>query len=216
MEQLINQALFIASGILLSLQLLIGGISIGLVLGTLASICRYQGRMQFLINKIISVLRGTPLLLQLSFIYFAAPSVLGIKLNILQAGVITFGLNSSAYIAEILRGGIESIPKGQFEAAKTLQIPAFYMWKDIILPQVVRNVLPAIVNEVIALLKETALISTIGGMDIMRRAQAVAAEQFTYFTPLCIAGVYYYLLVYLLEKLGRTFEKRKEGHHAQD
>ncbi len=88
------------------------------------------------------------------------------------------------------------MPKGQFEAAASLHIPAWYMWKDIILPQVVKNALPALINETIALLKETALISTIGGMDLMRNAQSVSAEHFTYFLPLCIAGFYYYMLVY--------------------
>jgi polar amino acid transport system permease protein len=211
-EELAQHALFIATGILFTLQLLFGGISIGLILGTLASILKYQGIMKFFINRIISIIRGTPLILQLSFVYFAAPNILGLKLSILQAGIITFGLNSSAYISEILRSGIENLPKGQFEAAKTLQIPKFYMWKDIILPQVIKNVLPSMINEVIALLKETALISTIGGMDIMRRAQAVAAEQFTYFTPLCIAGAYYYVLVLILEHLGKKLEKG--GAHA--
>jgi polar amino acid transport system permease protein len=118
-----------------------------------------------------------------------------------------FGLNSSAYIAEILRAGIENIPKGQFEAAQTLEIPCYYMWKDIILPQVIKNILPAMVSEVIALLKETALIATIGGMDIMRSAQTIAAEQFTYFIPLCIAGAYYYALVLIIEYVGKIAEK---------
>lgn len=207
MDLISKEILFIGEGIFLTLQLLIGGILIGLILGTLASICRYSGKMKFFIERMVSLLRGTPLLLQLSFVYFATPGLLGIKLSVLQAGVITFGLNSSAYISEILRAGIESIPPGQFEAARTLQIPKFYMWKDIILPQVLKNVLPALINEVIALLKETALISTIGGMDIMRRSQAVAAEQFTYFLPLCIAGAYYYLLVFLLERLAQKLGK---------
>lgn len=125
------------------------------------------------------------------------------KLSIITAGILTFGLNSSAYVAEILRSGIESLPKGQCEAARTLEIPGFYMWKDIILPQVIKNILPAMVSEVITLLKETALITTIGGVDIMRTAQILAAEKFTYFMPLCIAGVYYYSLVLLVEYLGK-------------
>jgi polar amino acid transport system permease protein len=147
-------------------------------------------------------------------VYFAIPTLFGLKISILSAGLITFGFNSSAYIAEIIRAGIQSVPRGQFEAAKTLQIPNFYIWKDIILPQVIQNILPAMVNEMIALLKETALISTIGGMDIMRRAQSIAAEQFTYFIPLCIAGCYYYLLVLGIEYLGKKIEKRwRYAHH---
>ena len=214
MAELTQQLLFVGTGIILTLQLLIGGLSIGLVLGTLLSLLRYNGIASMLITQLVSVLRGTPLLLQLSFIYYVVPTFLGIKLTVITAGIISFGLNSSAYIAEILRSGIENLPKGQFEAAQTLQIPSFYMWKDLILPQVIKNILPAMISEVIALLKETALIATIGGMDIMRRAQTLAAEQFTYFLPLCLAGCYYYGLVLLIESIGKKLEKR--GSHANN
>jgi polar amino acid transport system permease protein len=206
-EELIAHILFIGRGITLTLQLLGCGILIGLVFGTIFSVLRYKGIGVIVINRLISILRGTPLILQLSFVYFSTPGLLGIKLNIVTAGILTFGLNSSAYVAEILRAGIESLPKGQFEAAKTLRIPNFYTWKDIILPQVIRNILPAMISEVVALLKETALITTIGGMDIMRLAQTLAAEQFTYFMPLCIAGAYYYALVLCIEYAGKRIEK---------
>lgn len=207
MEELTQNLLFIGQGILLTLELMAGGLAIGLILGSLLAILKYNGFANTLISRFISVIRGTPLILQLSFIYFAVPTLIGLKANILVAGILTFGLNSSAYIAEILRSGIEHLPKGQFEAAKTLQIPSFYLWKDIVLPQVIKNILPALINEMIALLKETALISTIGGMDLMRKAQSIAAEQFTYFLPLVIAGCYYYGLVLLIEQLGKKIAK---------
>jgi polar amino acid transport system permease protein len=210
--ELIPHILFIGRGITLTLQLLTCGILIGLVFGTFFSVLRYNGFGVIIINRLISILRGTPLILQLSFVYFSFPGLFGLKLNIVTAGILTFGLNSSAYVAEILRAGIESLPKGQFEAAKTLQIPSFYAWKDLILPQVIRNILPAMTGEVVALLKETALISTIGGMDIMRTAQTLAAEQFTYFMPLCIAGAYYYGLVLCIEYVGKKIESR--GRYA--
>ncbi|MFW2533892.1 MULTISPECIES: amino acid ABC transporter permease [unclassified Legionella] len=212
MDELKQNLLFIGQGTLLTLELLAGGMLIGILLGTILAILRYNGMAKLLINRFVSIIRGTPLILQLSFIYFAVPGLLGLRLDIVVAGILTFGLNSSAYIAEILRSGIENLPKGQFEAAKTLQIPTFYLWKDIILPQVIKNILPALINEMIALLKETALISTIGGMDLMRKAQSIAAEQFTYFLPLCIAGCYYYGLVLLIEYLGKKIEQG--GHDA--
>lgn len=208
MESFMHSLRFIGYGVGLSLQLLLGGLVMGLLLGTVFAILRYQGIALRVITRFVSIIRGTPLILQLSFFYFSIPMLLGLKLSILMAGIITFGLNSAAYVSEILRSGIESLPKGQFEAAKTLHIPRFFMWRDIILPQVLRNILPAMVNETITLLKETALISTLGGMDMMRRAQAVAAEQFTYFMPLCIAGCYYYLLVLLIEYAGKKLEKK--------
>jgi polar amino acid transport system permease protein len=208
MEGLIPQILFVGKGIFITGQLLVGGILIGLILGTFFAVLRYKAIGITLINRIISILRGTPLILQLSIVYFSVPGLLGIKLSIVTAGILTFGINSSAYVAEILRAGIENLPKGQFEAAKTLKVPNYYMWKDIILPQVIKNVLPTIINEVIALLKETALITTIGGMDLMRSAQVLAAEQFTYFMPLCIAGGYYYGLVLLIEYVGKKVEQK--------
>ena len=212
MEEIIQNIFLIGNGIVLTLKLLIGGLFTGLFLGTSLAIARHQGIAQGVINQFISIMRGTPVILQLSFIYFSLPGLTGIRPDILLAGVLTFGLNSSAYIAEIIKAGIEQLPKGQFEAASTLQIPSFYLWKDIILPQVIKNILPALINETIALAKETALISTIGGMDLMRKAQSIAAEQFTYFLPLCIAGGYYYALVLLIEYLGKQIAKG--GSHA--
>jgi polar amino acid transport system permease protein len=209
MSRIISNFLFIGSGITVALELLFGGIFIGILLGVILAILRYSGVCRPIINGFISILRGTPVMLQLSFVYFMAPGIIGIKLGIVSAGIIAFGVNSSAYVAEILRSGIESLPKGQFEAAQTLKIPNFYIWKDIILPQVIANIFPAMVNEVISMLKETALIATIGGMDIMRRAQAVAAEQYEYFMPLCIAGIYYYCLVLIIEFIGRKIERRR-------
>lgn len=208
MNDLISYIAFVGTGVFFTVKLLIGGLIVGIALGTLFSFLRYNGIGSIIIGRIISILRGTPLLLQLAFVYFTAPGLVGIKLSILSAGIISFGLNSSAYTAEILRSGVESLPKGQFEAAKVLGIPTFYMWKGIILPQVIRNILPAMISEVIALLKETALISTIGGMDIMRTAQVLAAQQFTYFMPLCIAGVYYYIFVLIIEIIGKKIEKK--------
>lgn len=208
MRELFVDFVFIGKGIVLTLQLLFGGVTIGLILGTCLSILRYNNIATFFINRWISLIRGTPLILQLGFVYFTAFGLTGIKFTPLIAGIFTFGLNSSAYIAEILRSGIENLPKSQFEAAKTLEIPKYYMWKDIILPQVIRNILPSLINEIISLLKETALIGTISGMDIMRMAQILGAEQFTYFMPLCIAAIYYYILVLFVEYCGKKIQQK--------
>ena len=205
---LLDNAIFIAQGIIITLQYTSGALLIGFTLGILLAIARYQGRCQFVIDSFVSIIRGTPMILQLSFFYFALPSLLNIRIDIFTAGLITFGLNSAAYLSEIFRAGIESIPKGQFEAAKSLRIPSFYIWRDIIIPQVLKNVFPAIMNETITLVKETALVSVLGELDIMRRAQTVAAQQFDYFVPICIAGACYYILVFSIEKLGKTIERR--------
>ena len=207
-EKLASDILFIGSGLPLSLALLFGALFFGLFLGTFFAIMRHNNILNRTINAFVSVIRGTPMILQISLIYFAIPSFLDIQLNVISAGVFALGLNSSAYVSEILRSGIENISKGQFEAAKTLKIPLFYTWKDIILPQVIRNILPALTNEMITLFKDTALISTIGGLDIMRKSQILSAAEFTYFMPLCIAGAYYYILVFMIEFFSKKIEKR--------
>lgn len=208
MTEFLDMAFAIGRGISVTLQLLFASFFIGVVLGAAIAIFRYKKIWGFsLLTQIISVIRGTPLILQLSFLYFIVPGLLGVKLSVTATGILAFGVNSAAYVAEILRGGIESIPKGQFEAAKTLNIPSYYMWKDIILPQVITRVFPSLVNEMISLLKETAVIQVIGGVDIMRQVEFVAAEKFTYFMPLCIAGIYYYALVRIIEYIGKKIEK---------
>ncbi|MDR1289299.1 MAG: amino acid ABC transporter permease [Holosporales bacterium] len=210
MNRITADFLYIGSGIVLTLELLVGSVLIGLVGGVLFAVARRCNTVcKALINGIVSVVRGTPVILQLSIIYFTIPQVFGCKLGIIPTGVIAFGINSSAYVAEILRAGIENLPKGQFEVSRALGIPRFHMWKDIILPQVLMNILPALINETVTLLKETALIATVGGMDIMRRSQVIAAEQYEYFIPLCIAAFIYYALVLLIEFIGRKVEGLK-------
>jgi polar amino acid transport system permease protein len=208
MVDIIPSLIFIGKGLSITLKLLLGSISLGLTLGLLLSILRYSNRGVFIIDRYISFIRGTPLILQLSLIYFSLPALLSFKVGIISSGIIAFGLNSAAYMTEIFRAGIEAIPKGQFEAAQTLQIPPYALWRDIIIPQVLCRILPAITNETITLLKETALITTIGGMDIMRRSQIIAAEHFSYFVPLCLAALYYYVLVLFIEALGQYLEHK--------
>ncbi len=208
MRSVLSEFIIIGKGTFLTLTLLLCSIVVGFFLGVTLSFLNYCKRISGLVRAWISVIRGTPLILQLSFFYFTFPSLFHLRLTVLSAGILAFGLNSSAYIAEILRGGIDSLPKGQYEAAQALGIPTFYMWKDIILPQVLRNILPGLLNEIISLLKETAIIGVIGGMDIMRMAQLSGAQSFTYFLPLSIAGFYYYTLVLLITYAGKKIEKR--------
>lgn len=211
-RNLFTDFIFIAKGLPTTLTYSFLSILLGGLLGVFFAVSRHLHHGTWAIASIISVIRGTPVLLQLSFIYFALPALIGLKLSVLAAGVITLGINSAAYITEILRSGLQSLPKGQFEACQALGISKWYAWKDIILPQVFRNVFPSLINEVVTLTKETALISVLGEMDILRRAQALAAETYNYFLPMCLAGVIYYLLIKTIEFLGKTLEKR--WYHA--
>lgn len=208
LDQIIISTIYISRGILVTLQYTLISFIGGLVLGSMLSILKYCKIGERIIDGYVSVIRGTPLLLQLSFFYFILPSLIQVNTGIFVTGVVAFTVNASAYIAEILKGGLNSIDKGQFEAAKALEIPLYLTYKDIIMPQVIKSVLPALINEFIALLKETALISTLGEADIMRRSQLVAAEYYRYFEPLCIAALCYYLMVLMLEFLGKFVERK--------
>lgn len=206
--ELIQDFLFVGSGIFITLQLVLFSSIISLTMGLCFAIMKYNNIGVTFINFFVSIIRGTPAILQLSFVYFAFPSLLGIKLDIIVAGSIAFGLNHAAYFAEIFRSGIENVPRGQFEASQSLQIPKYYIYKDIILPQVIKNTLPTMINELASILKHTALISTIGGADIMRKSHILSVQKFTYFAPLMIAGFYYQVAVLFLEKLSRKIEKK--------
>lgn len=162
-------------------------------------------------NVYTSVFRGTPLLLQIAIVYYATPQLTGYDIPALLAGVITFTLNSGAYISETIRGGILAVDKGQREAAMSLGIPYKPTMLDIILPQAIKNILPALVNESIALLKDSALVSTIGVADLLRRAQIVGAEKYIYFEPLLFAGAVYYLMVMSLTWGGYALERRLQS-----
>lgn len=209
---LLTDLLFIAKGLPTTLTYSFLAIFLGGLLGMVFAVTRHikhgAKAITWIIISFISLIRGTPTLLQLSFVYFSAPTLIGVKLSVLAAGVLTLGINSAAYIAEILRSGLQNLPKGQFDAAKALNISKWYTWKDIIMPQVLRNVFPSLINEIVTLTKETALVSVLGEMDIMRRAQALAAETYNYFEPMCLAGIIYYLLIKTIEYIGKSLEKR--------
>jgi arginine/lysine/histidine transport system permease protein len=141
-------------------------------------------------------------------IYYGSPQVFGTQIQPYTAAVLAFALNSGAYISEVIRAGILAIDKGQQEAAMALGVPYGKMMWDIILPQALKNILPALMNEFISLTKESAIVTTIGVMDIMRRAYQVGADQYSFFEPLLIAGAIYYVMVIILTFLGKALERR--------
>ncbi|MBM7609805.1 His/Glu/Gln/Arg/opine family amino acid ABC transporter permease subunit [Lysinibacillus composti] len=201
---------YILGGLWVTIKFTILSAFLGILLGILLSIIKIS---KFKVLKALatfytSVFRGTPLILQLAIIYFATPQLINYDITGLQAGVIAFSLNSAAYTSETIRAGIMAIDKGQREAAVSLGVPYNRMMLDIILPQAFKNILPALVNEGINLLKDSALVSTIGTADLLRRANIVAAEQYVYFEPLLFVGLVYYLIVILLTYSAKLLEGR--------
>lgn len=153
------------------------------------------------------IIRGTPLILQLIFVYFAPYYLFRASYDRFIAVIIAFSINYAAYFAEIYRGGIESIPKGQYEASKVLGFTKTQTFFKIILPQVVKRILPASGNEVITLVKDTALAQTIGVAELFRVAQNAASRQFSTM-PIFVAGVFYFVMNWLVSWCFARFEKK--------
>ncbi|MGG6267803.1 amino acid ABC transporter permease [Leptolyngbya sp. AN03gr2] len=201
---------FILAGVPQTLLFTFASVFLGLILGTVLSLFKISGikPLVWFALAYTSIFRGTPLLLQLSLVYFATPQLIGYDITALQAGVLTFSLNSAAYMSETIRAGIQAVDKGQTEAAMSLGVPYPLLMWDVVLPQALRNILPALVNETISLLKDSSLVSTIGVVEILRSAQIVGANKFIYFEPLIFAGLLYYVLVMALTFLASILEKR--------
>jgi polar amino acid transport system permease protein len=201
---------FILKGVTVTLKYSVISVFLGLIIGTILAFLKVIDLkiLRLAAHAYTSIFRGTPLLIQLTIIYFGLPGLIGLKLSVFAAGVIAFSLNSGAYVSEIIRAGIESVDRGQVEAAKALGVSPVLRMKDIILPQAFRSILPALVNELINLVKESCLISVIGEMDLMRRAQVVSAETYTFFTPMLTAAAAYYVMVLIISSFALLLEKR--------
>lgn len=201
---------YILRGIYVTLLFTLVSAAFGFILGTILSLFKISGikPLEWFATAYTSVFRGTPLLLQLFLIYYATPQVFDYDISPLMAAGLAFGLNSAAYLSETIRGGIMAVDKGQREAAEALGVPYCTMMFRIILPQAVRTILPALVNECVALLKESSLVSVIGVMDIMRRANVVQATEFRALEALLFAGLIYYVLVLILTSFARLLERR--------
>ncbi|MBR3614702.1 MAG: amino acid ABC transporter permease [Clostridia bacterium] len=210
-EQIVNIAKILFSGIGVSLQIFVLTFILSIPLGIIVAILRNSK------NKIISLLmkfyilliRGTPIMLQIIVVYFCPYYMFGISYDRFAAIIISFVINYAAYFSEIFRSGINSIPEGQKEAAYTLGFNKVQTFFLIILPQVVKIILPSMSNEVISLLKTTSLAQIIGVTEMFSLAQKQASYNFS-IIPLILAGGYYLILVFFVSILFNKFEKKLE------
>ncbi len=179
---------------------------LALPLGVLASLGRLSAfrPVSLLMELYVWLMRGTPLMLQLLFVYFALPMV-GIRLPDMAAALLAFTLNYAAYFAEIFRAGLEAVPKGQYEAAKTLGMSYPQTMRRIILPQVIRIVLPPVSNETINLVKDTSLIYILAMNDLLRVARTIVQREFD-MTPFLIAGLFYLAMTFVLTWMFKQLE----------
>lgn len=162
--------------------------------------------LQWFLTLYVWIMRGTPLLLQLIFVYYVLPSV-GITFDRMPAAILAFTLNYAAYFAEIFRGGIEAIPKGQYEAAKVLKLSPIQTVQHIIMPQVFKIVLPSVFNEVINLVKDSSLVYVLGVGDLLLASKTAANRDAT-LAPMFIAGLIYLLLIGLVTIISKRVEKK--------
>lgn len=208
--QIVPSIPFILQGIWVTLQFTVLSALFGFIWGTVLALFKISNfkPLKWFAVAYTSVFRGTPLILQLFLIYHGTPQLFDYKITALEAGVLTFALNSGAYISETIRAGIQAVDRGQLEAAMSLGVPYRRMMWDIVLPQALKNILPALVNESIALLKESALVSVIGAADLLRRATIVQANTYKAFEPLIVVGVIYYVMVMILTGFARLLERR--------
>jgi polar amino acid transport system permease protein len=162
---------------------------------------------RWLVRAYVDFVRGTPLLIQVFLVYFALPGV-GINLSEFWAGVVALSLNAAGFIAEIVRAGISSIELGQTEAAKSIGMTPRQVLTFILLPQIYRPVLPPLTNELIALVKGSALLSVISVYELTRAGQAIISERFVPFEIYTMIALYYYAVISLLAWLSRSLEQR--------
>ena len=201
----------LAEGSLVTLKLFFITLALAVPLGlalALIRISRFTVASQA-VNGYIWLMRGTPLMLQLLFIYFALPfvPVIGVRLPDFPAAIVAFALNYAAYFAEIFRAGIQSIDRGQYEGAKVLGFSYSQTMRRIVLPQVVKRILPPMSNETITLIKDTSLIYVLALNDLLRAARGIVQRDFT-ITPFIVAAGFYLIMTLVLTWLFQRLEKR--------
>ena len=207
---------FLIEGLTTTLKLTAIAVSIGVLLGTVVAILKMSKFkiVRFLISIYIEVIRGTPILLQLYIFVFALPSLIPLKLSYFTWTAVALSINSSAYVSEVIRSGIQSVDKGQTEAARSLGMSGTQTMMRIILPQAVRNILPALGNEFIMKLKETSLASTFIVGDLMTSYLTVKGATYLGFECLIIVGIIYLCVTFPLSKIVGAFEKRMNNPNS--
>lgn len=201
----------LAQGSVVTLKLFFITLALAVPLGlalALVRISRFRTASR-LVNGYLWLMRGTPLMLQLLFIYFALPfvPVVGVRLPDFPAAIVAFALNYAAYFAEIFRAGIQSIDRGQYEGAKVLGFTYGQTMRRIVLPQVVKRILPPMSNETITLVKDTSLIYVLALNDLLRAARGIVQRDFT-ITPFVVAAAFYLAMTLVLTWLFQRLEKR--------
>ncbi len=164
--------------------------------------------LKLIANVYISIIRGTPLLVQILFIYFGLPMALGFKWNLSTASVVIMSINAGAYMTELIRGGIEAVDQGQMEAARSLGLSYAQAMIKVIMPQALRTMLPSIINQFIVTLKDTSLLSVIGLRELTQNTKIIVANNMEALRMYFIVGIYYWIIVNVLTLIAQWVERR--------
>lgn len=199
----------LAEASLVTLQAALLGFALAAIVGLVLAILRMMPYkwLEWSVIGVVEFIRSTPLLIQIFFLYFVLPEF-GISLDAMTAGILALGLHYGTYCSEVYRAGLESIPKGQWEAATALNISTYRTFRDIILPQAIPPVVPALGNYLIALFKDTPLLSTIAILELMQTAKMLGSENFRYVEPITLVGLFFLLFSLASAFLIRRVEAR--------
>ena len=205
------------TGAQLTVVMTVGAVCLGLLLGTMLGLMRLSRRWlaRAFAGAYLQVFRGTPMLLQVCFLYFALPQIIGPAIwsnpflpDAALAGIVALGLNSGAYIAEIIRSGIQGVDVGQTEASRALGLSHRQTMQLVVMPQAFRRVIPPLCNEFIVLLKDTSLVSAIGAKELMYQARAMGSRYYEYFVFMVGAAIVYFCLTFVLTRISGYIERR--------
>jgi glutamine transport system permease protein len=210
MDTIIESLPMLWDGLKMTLYIFAIAIVLGFLIGLIMALLRLAPIkvLNWIAKIFVDAIRGTPFIVQLFFIYFGLNSFSWVSLDNVWAGIVTVAINAGAYFAEIIRAGIQSIDKGQTEAARSLGLNQSQNMRYIILPQAFRRMLPTITNQAIISLKDTSLLSIIGVADLTQRGRVIVSATFEPFTIYLALGVMYFIIIYLLSLLSSYLERR--------
>lgn len=210
MDTIMNAMPYLMEGLQVTLYIFIIAIILGFIIGLIVALLRLAPFkiLNWIAKFFVDAIRGTPFIVQLFFIYFGLNSLGFFSMDNTTAGIVTVAINAGAYFSEIIRAGIQSIDRGQTEAARSLGLNATQNMRYIILPQAFRRMLPTITNQAIISLKDTSLLSVIGIADLTQEGRIQASQTFEAFTIYLTLGVIYFIVIYLLSMLASYVERK--------
>lgn len=198
------------AGLGITIRLTILGIIFASIIGVLCALINVSKNkyLKIFTSIYINIVRGTPFLVQAYIIYFGLPMALGIRMHETTAGIIAISLNAGAYMAEIMRGGIEAVDKGQMEAARSLGLPYSKSMLKVILPQAVRTMTPSLINQFIITLKDTSILSIIGIRELTMAGKLIIAKNYESMAMWTLVALFYFIVIYGVTKISRYIERK--------